>query len=192
MAREMKANQHVQPVVDVAAGTVTFNVKGYDPIILHADKLHADIMRRAALVGMAQVRIVDAAAVGMADDEGNIIPEADRIALKHKRMAELVSHYETGTAEWSRAGTGIGGGKSITLEAIARIKAVEYDQAEAWVAEYAASGKDDKGRGFEGDTKKALAYLRQGKRVAETIEAIRAERMPSPKIDADAALEALK
>lgn len=181
---KMKDNQHVKPVIDVAAGTVTFAVKGHDDLVLHMDKLHPDIVKRAALVGMAQVRIVDAAAVGMTDDEGNIIPEDDRIALKHSRMAALVEHYETGTAEWSRVGTG-GGGRSITVEALARVVfAGDYERAESAVADYAA-------KKFDGDTKKALAHFREGKRVMDAMAAIRAERTGPAKVDADAALDEL-
>ena len=181
---KLKENQHVKPVIDAAAGTVTFAVKGHDAMVLDMARLHPDIIRRAALVGMAQVRIVDAAAVGMTDDEGNIIPEDERIALKASRMAALIEHYHTGTAEWSRVGTG-GGGKSITVEAIARVMYDgDYEKAEASVAEYAA-------KKFEGNTKKALAHLRDGKRVQEAIAAIRAERATAPKVDADEALAEL-
>lgn len=181
----MKENQHVKPVVDVEAGTVTFQVKGHNDIILDIAKLHPDIVKRAALAGMAQVRIVDAAAVGMADDEGNIIPEADRIALKYTRMEELVNHYHTGTSEWSRKGTGGGGFGSITVEAIARVLGMEYAEAEIEVSKYAE-------KKFGGDTKKALAHFRQGSRVAKAMQEIRAERAPAPKLDADAALDELK
>lgn len=179
----MKVNQQVKPVVDVQAGTVTFQIAdGKEPLVLDMAKLHPDIVKQAALVGMAQVRIVDAAAVGAADEDGNIIPADKRIALKRERMSALIEHYHTGTAEWSRAATGGGGGRSLTIEAIARVRQVEYDQAEAMVADFAE-------KKYAGDTKKALAFLRQGERVAAAMDAIRKERMPAPKVDADKALE---
>jgi len=102
----MKDNQHVQPVIDLTGNSVTFKVKGHLDIILDMSRLHPDIIRQAAMVGMAQVRIVDAAAVGRADKDGLIIPEAERLAMKHERMAGLVEHYMTGTAEWSRRAAG--------------------------------------------------------------------------------------
>ena len=184
MAKEMKDNQHVQPVIDVQAGTVTFNVKGHEPIVLHADKLHPDVMKRAALVGMAQVRIVDAAAIPMARKDGSIIPTEERIALKHANMLELVEHYESGTAEWSRVSEGGGGGKSLTVEAIARVHGKTYEQAQADVEAFAK-------KRYEGDTKKALAFLRTGKRVMEAMDAIKAERTKAPVVDADNALDEL-
>lgn len=186
---QMKENQHVKPIIDVVAGTVTFQTKGMADIVLHADKLHADILKRAALVGMAQVRIVDAAAISSTDKDGRIVPEAERIATKHARMSELVAHYESGTSEWSRVGEG-GGGKSITVEAIAELKKVTYDEAEKYVEEFAATGKDGDGKGFA-DTKAALAFLRTGSRVRAAIDAIRAKRAPAPKVDADKALDDL-
>lgn len=182
--REMKENQHVQPVIDLTAGTVTFKVKGHDDIVLHSDKLHADIIKRAALVGMAQVRIVDAAAIPMTRKDGSIIPAEERIAMKHANMAELVAHYETGTAEWSRVSEGGGGGKSLTVEAIARVKEWTYEQAQEYVEKFA---KDK----YSGDTKKCLAFLRTGKRVMDAMEAIKAERMKAPVVDADNALDEL-
>lgn len=174
----MKENQQVKPVIDVEAGTVTFEVKGKKALVLEMARLHPDVVKRAALVGMAQVRIVDAAAVGAADDEGNIIPEADRIELKHSRMAALIEHYHSGTAEWSRKGSGEGGAKSITIEAIARVKGCDYEAAKAMVKRHADAV-------CKGDTKKALANLRGAKAVLEAIDAIRAERTPKPREDAD-------
>lgn len=175
---KLKDNQHVKPVIDEQAGTVTFMVKGMDSIVLHMDRLHPDIIKRAALVGMAQTRIVDAAAVGVTDDEGNVIPADERIALKHARMSALVEHYETGTAEWSRVSQGGGGAKSITIEAIARVKQCAYADAEAMVDRLAAVR-------FQSDRRAALSYLRESADVQKAIMDIRAERMPKAKVDAD-------
>lgn len=189
----MKENQHVQPIIDVEGGIVTFKVKGHDDITLDWSKLSPEVQMRAGLAGMAQVRIVDRAAVGMTDDDGNILSEADRIAMKHSRMAELVEHYHTGTSEWNLAGTG-GGGRSITIEAIGRVKGISYDEAKAEVEKFAnLQRKMPNGSlmSYKGDTKKALAFLRSGKAVSEAIAAIRAERTPAPKVDADAALAEL-
>jgi len=102
----MKDNQHVQPVIDLAGNTVTFKVKGLSDIVFDMSRVHPDIQRQAALVGMAQVRLVDAAAVGRADKDGLIIPEVERIAMKHANISELVAHYMTGTSEWSRRASG--------------------------------------------------------------------------------------
>ena len=184
MARNMKENQHVMPIIADDFSTVTFKVRGHDDLVLHMDKIHPDNLRRAACAGFAQVRIVDAAAVPAADKDGNIIPGDERVAMKHERMARLVNHYESGTPEWSRVAEG-GGGKSITIEAIARVKGVAYDEAERYVDEYAT-------RNYAGDRKECLAFLREGKRVMEAIAAIRAERAPAPKVDADAALDEMK
>lgn len=187
----LKENQHVQPVIDVEAGTVTFLTKGMPDQVLDINKCHPNIIKRAALVGMAQVRIVDRAAVGMADDDGNIIPEDERIRMKHERMGVAIAHYESGIDQWKLNVSGVGGGKSITIEAIAQVQGIDYDTAKANVEKFAETGKDGKGRAFGGDTKKALAFLRTGARVSAAMEEIRKKRLPAPKVDADAALAEL-
>lgn len=102
----MKENQTVKPIINMEAGTVTFEVKGHSNIVLHMDKVHPDNVRRAGFVGMAQVRIVDAAAIGRTDESGAIIPDAQRTATKHERMLKLVEHYESGSPEWGVKGEG--------------------------------------------------------------------------------------
>lgn len=187
---KMKENQHVKPVVDVEKGIITFKVKGLADLVFDTNKCSAVVMKRAAMVGMAQVRIMDMAAIPMQDKDGNIIPEARRITMKRERMAEGIAHYESGTEEWSRVSEG-GFGKSITLEGIAELKGVTYEEAEAFVEAQWNAAKDAEGRGFR-DAKAFMAYLRTGPKLAEKIEEIRKRRMPAPKVDADAALEALK
>ena len=184
MARNMKENQHVMPIIAEDFSTVTFKVRGHDDLVLHMDKIHPDNLRRAACAGFAQVRIVDAAAVPAADKDGNIIPADERVAMKHDRMAALITHYESGTPEWSRQSEG-GGARSITVEAIARVKGVSYEEADCYVTDYAT-------RNYGGDRKECLTFLREGKRVMEAMAAIRAERAPAPKVDADTALDEMK
>lgn len=181
--RNMKENQSVMPIIADDFSTVTFRTRGQPDIVLHMDRLHPGILKRAACSGMAQVRIVDAAAIPATDKDGNIIPADERQRMKYERMAALVEHYETGTDQWSRVSEG-GGGKSLTVEAIARVKGWTYEQAEAEVEKLA-----DKHHG--GDTKKCLAFLRGGKAVSEAMRAIREERAPAPKVDADKALAEL-
>lgn len=185
MANAMKGNQHVKPIIDVEKNEVRFVIAdGGAELVLHMDLCAEVVRKRAALAGMAQVRIVDAAAVELQDDEGNVIPAEDRIATKRERMARLIAHYETGTTDWTLRQAGGGSARSLTVDAIARVKACSYEAADAYVTEYAA-------RNYEGDRKECLAFLRDGKRIAEAMDAIRAERNAkrAHKVDADAALE---
>lgn len=182
----MKENQHVQPVIDAGSQTVTFNVRGHDALVLHMDKLHPAIIAQAALVGMAQVRIVDAAAVSRTDKEGRIVPEDIRLAMKHERMAALIAHYETGTDQWSQRASG-GGAPStaLTVEAIARVKACDYATARRYVDEYALEK-------FGGDNAKCLAFFRSAKAVKQAMLDIQNERLAeSDAGDADEALSEL-
>lgn len=179
----MKDNQQVQPII--GSNTITFNIAdGGDALVLDMEKLHPDIIRRAAMVGMAQVRIVDAAAISATDKEGNIRGRAERIRLKREAMEELIAHYHTGTSEWSRVGTG-GGGKSLTIEAIAELRDITYDDAVAMIKRSA----DAK---FAGDTKKCLATLRGSSDVQKKMADIRDRRAGPSKVDADSLLEEME
>jgi len=181
----MKENQHVQPVIDVEHQCISFNIADGKPaLVLHMAKVHQAIIERAAYVGLAQVRVVDAAAIGAADDDGNILSPAERIAEKRRRMAELIEYLETGTDQWSRTGAGGGGARSITVEAAAHVRGVEYDVALGWIDEYAS-------RKFAGNRKKALAKLRESSDILRAIRVLRDARMPAARVDADAALAEL-
>jgi hypothetical protein len=185
MTMKMKENQQVAPSIDVEAGTVTFHFRGSEtPEVLYMDKLHPSILRRAALTGMAQVRLVDAAAIGRTDDDGNLIPEDVRIQMKQHAIGALIAHYHTGTNQWGRTGGSGGGARSITVEAIARVQGCSYEDALEMVDQRAEkSGKDRKA---------ILAKLRGATAVIKAIGEIRAERAPKVgKVDADAELEAL-
>jgi hypothetical protein len=156
---------------------ITFHVKDAGDVVLNTKHLHDDIMQRAAVHGLIQ-RISDAAAKSRDEVTGKPASTQE----KRDSMADLVAYYHTGTKEWKRAGTGEGGGKSITIEAIARIKSISYEMATDYAERYAKAK-------FEGNTKKCLAFLRTGKQVMEAIAAIRAERQTAPVVDADAALD---
>lgn len=174
--RKLKENQHVMPQIDLEKGIVTFHVKGHLPIPLHMDRLHPDIIRRAAMVGMAQVRIVDAAAVGMTDKDGNIIPEADRIQMKYENMNELVRHYESGTAEWSRVSeAGPKGG--ILFKALCNLYAERTPEGiRTWL---------------DARSKKEQAALRADPKVKAEIDRIEAEMGKAANVDTTSLLASL-
>jgi len=126
----MKANQIVEPIINDAFTAVTFNVRGHKPIVLDMDKLHPDIVKRAACVGMAQVRINDAAAISRTDKEGRIIPDVDRTAMKYEAMKRLVDHYMTGTAEWAQRvakGKGDAGEIGLIIHALSLVQDVDVE-----------------------------------------------------------------
>lgn len=178
-----RENQQVEVAISEDFQSVTFQAIGHPAIVLDMTKLHPDIIRRAACAGMAQVRIVDAAAVSVADDEGNIIPVNERLEMKHNRMEVLVAHYMSGTSEWSRRGEGTGGAKSITIEAIANLKYNgDYEKAKTEIDAYAARKQIER--------KKALSNLKS-EAVLTEMARLRSVRMPKAKIDADAALSEL-
>lgn len=165
----MKDNQQIKPVVSEDFTKVTFEMRGMQDLVLDMSKLHPDVIKRAACVGMAQVRIIDAAAVSRADADGNVRTAAEMLTLKRERMEALVAHYMTGTDEWTQKRAAGGGTKDtsgITLQAMRRV----------W------PDKDCEGLAFKLETKRgisrkeAYAEFAKTKEVAAAIAAIKAER----------------
>lgn len=181
----MKANQQVQPIINELTNTITFAIgDGGEALVLDMSKVHPAIIARAALVGMAQVRIVDAAAVGAADKDGTIRTPAERMALKRQRMAALIAHYESGSDQWSIRATG---GTSapdvgITMEAVSNVMGWAMSDTAAKLDKLAEK------RGVE--RRKLLADLATDEKVAAEMDRIRAERRAKApkKVDAVALL----
>lgn len=175
----MKTNQQVDPVIANDFLSVRFDINdGGAPLTLDMTKIHPDVIRRAACVGFAQVRIVDAAAIGAADKSGAIIPTAERLAMKRARMADLIAHYETGTAEWSRVKTG-GDTGGYLFSALCRMFAATKTPAE--IRTY-----------LDGLSEKEQTALREDDTVEPVIRAIKAERsVGQPKADTKTLLAGL-
>ena len=178
MQSKPKANSVITSTYDEERNIITFTVLGAGDIPFDLNKVAASNMARAAVHGFNQ-RIPDAAAISLTDDDGNIVPKEERTALKFERMAALVAHYETGTAEWSRKGTAGGTKRSLTIEALARVKDETYESAVERVDEYA-----DRKHG--GDRKKALAVLAGTDDIKAMMRTIRDERTkPLAGVNAD-------
>ena len=180
MRSKPKSNSVVS--TSYADGIWSFSVAGVGTLALHRDQISPEVLERALVEGMSD-RIADKAAKSRDPKTG--IPASP--VEKSAAMQSLIEHYQSGTPDWTLTGAG-GGGRSLTVEAIARVKGIAYDVAEAFVAQYASAKRrmpDGKEMSFGGDTKAALAFLRQGKRVMDAMAGIRAERMPAPKVDAD-------
>lgn len=175
---KVKSNS-VVTVQQMEGGIIAITVLGAGDLTFDPAKADAANKAHAEFHGWKQ-RLSDAAAISRDPETGKPASPADKLAA----IRALVEHYESGSAEWSRIGQG-GGGKSLTIEAIAELKGVEYAAAEAMVVNMAAVE-------YEGDTKKFLAFLRQGAAVSAKMEEMRKARMPAPKVDADAALDELK
>ena len=165
----MKDNQQIKPVISESFDKVTFEMRGMQNLVLDMAALHPDVIKRAACVGMAQVRIIDAAAVSRTDAEGVIRTATEMLELKRERMEALITHYMTGTAEWTQkraSGTGTKDTSGITLQAMRRV----------W------PDKDCEGLAFKLETKRgitrkeAYAEFAKTKEVAAAIAAIKAER----------------
>lgn len=167
----MKTNQMVEPTIAEDFSSVSFAVRGLATLTLDMGKLHGDIVRRAACVGMAQVRIVDAAAVSRTDKNGKLRTADEMIALKHERMSALIAHYETGTAEWSRVREASGARGGYLFEALCEM--YEGKQTPEQVREFLDALSD-----------KEQAALRDDDTVAPVIAKIKKARSEGqPKVD---------
>ena len=178
----MKANQTVGYVIDTDAGTIEFTVKGHKPFTLDMAKVHESNRRYASFVGMAQVRIVDGAAIGRNAKDGSIIPEDERCAMKDARMRTLVAHYETGTADWEikrAARTPVVDSLDDIRLAVARATRATVEAVEAQLVKRV--------REHGGDIEAQLRYLAGAKSVRLALAELKAERAPQ-RVDADEAL----
>lgn len=177
MQTKPKSNSVITHVWNMEAGTIRFNVKEAGKVTLDITKIHADNVTRAAYHGFTQ-RVSDGAAIPRDTKTGLSATPQEKL----EAITAICNHYMSGSADWRLVVAT--DGRALTVEAIARVKGVDYDTANGWVEEFAKAK-------YEGDTKKALAFLRDGERVREAMEAIRAERLATipAKVDADAALE---
>lgn len=184
MQQKPKSNSLITSTYDEEMNTLIFNVLGVGEIKLDLNRVHTNNINRAAIHGFNQ-RIPDSAAIPKRDKNERLIPERERTQMKFERMKDLRDFYESGTPEWSRVSEGGGGGgKSITLEAIARWRNCTYEEAQARVEQHAEMHKMD--------MKAALAFFRTGAKTKNAIQEIRDERALSrvPEgLDADAMLE---
>lgn len=158
---KLKDGQQIRYEISADSRTVTFYRRG-GMRVFSIDKVHEDNQRRACAVGFAQVRITDAAAIGRADKDGRIIPEAERTEMKWARMMRLVEHYESGTAEWNLRST----------PRAARLKGPSMEDIrealrQIGISEARIGGLDDE----------RLKVLATGKTVAEKLLEIERERI---------------
>jgi hypothetical protein len=169
MANTTEQSRQISPEISDDLNTITFNIRGAQPLILDMMKLHPDIIRRAACAGMAQVRIIDAAAVARSDGAGGVRSDAEMLELKRERMAALIDHYMTGTDEWTikrSAGGGVPKESGLTLAAMKRVWPDR--DPEDLITGIMTKRMIDK--------KAALALFAKTKEVAAAMAAIKAER----------------
>ena len=167
--------------VTVESDTVlVFDVLGAGRLRFDTAKAHSALIQRAAMHGWKQ-RIADAAAMSRNPENGQPASPEDKM----EAMAALIAHYESGSPEWSRRGSGGGSGVSpaLVVEAVARVKDVSVNEASAMIDRMAAADGTDR--------KAAIAKLREAPTVAKTMLAIKAERLAAVPAD-DSLLDGLK
>lgn len=146
-------------------GSILFNVKGAGEFRFDPAKTSEANQRRAMLHGFVQ-RIADAAAMSRNTTTGQAASPADKMAA----MQRLVSHYESGSTDWSpaRAEGKAGGLDQVILAAVVEATGKTTEEVRAMVA---------KGAEGKGITPKAyLAALGTAKLVAPIVARIRGEQ----------------
>ena len=160
----MKANSIIGTEV-LSAGVIRFHVKGAGFVDFDTTKVHVDVAVRAAQHGFIQ-RISDAAAISRDPETGRPATAEEKMA----KMAALIAHYETGTAEWSRVQAG-GPKGGLLFDALCRL----YGHQKA---------PSDIRTWLDGLSDKEQAALREDATIAPVIAAIKAERAKDqPKMD---------
>lgn len=156
---------------EVTDDHVVFHVLGVGDIALNMAAISSENKARACLHGMIQ-RISDAAAISRDSETGEAATPQD----KYDAMQRLVTHYESGTSEWSRrpvAGEGKSGGLLFKALCAMSAETKTADEIREWMAT---------------KTKAQLTALRNSPKVA----AIIAELRPvSIEVDADALMDEL-
>lgn len=165
----MKDNQQINPVVAADGMSIEFELRGLPSLKFDLRKVSEINRNRAAAVGFADVRIVNAAAISRNAPDGSVRSAAEMLKLKREKMEALIQHYESGTTEWrvKRASGGTTRDTSgITLQAMQRVWPDKDCEALA--------GQLEQKRGIS--RREAYAEFAKTKQVAEAIAAIKAER----------------
>lgn len=164
-----------------------FKVRGFGDILLDLEKVSVANISWAVVHGFGQ-RLPDSAAISRTDKDGRIVPQDQRDRTKGEKMTELRDFYETGTEEWERAKRGGDGGAAVemarVLQAIMKVSAISNEEA-------LRRSKIHADNLFGGDVRRALKHLATGKRVAEVLREMEAQRMPDDLPDADELVDQL-
>lgn len=176
MQSKPKANSTIVTALDVD-GNLVFNVLGAGVVKFHPEKANPVCRAKAERHGWFQ-RIADAAAMSRTDEDGKIIPPAELAKAKFDAISRLITHYETGTAEWSRVAAATGPKGGLLFKALCRMfQAKTADEVRAWM---------------KAKTRDELAALRVEPKVKAIIDAIEAESVNVEGIDTEAMLGELE
>lgn len=147
---------------------IQFDVLNAGTFVLNVETLSARVREQAMIHGMIQ-RISDAAAISRNPETGQPATPEEKFAA----MKALADHYESGTDEWRRTGTGGGERTSILFRALVNL--------------YPAKTPEDIREWIKSKSKTELAALRNSSKVRAEIDRI------SPKAgDADEMLAELE
>lgn len=173
MQSKQKSNSVVTHTHDADAQTITFTIRGEEPLVLDLQRISDEVAERAFIHGMVQ-RISDAAAISRDTVTGQPATPAD----KRARMAALIDHYMSGTVEWKLATTtSRGPNEGLTISAMGDVFHKLAEECREMVRALAAI------RGIT--EREALSVFAGSVEVAQRIAEIRAARAAEAGISAD-------
>lgn len=168
MNTKAKSNSVITYAYDAETNAITYTVLGVGDLVLNLDQVSVKNRDYAAVHGFGQ-RIPDAAAIPRDTETGKSATPQE----KFDAMAKLVTHYNSGTSEWSRvreAGEGNSGG--LLLAALTQLSPTKSkDEIRSWM---------------KSQTRTQLNALREKDSVKKVIDSLRPT--PSISVDTDAML----
>lgn len=111
---------------------IVFAFDGLESITFDSEIASVACRERAEMHGWEQ-RIRDNAAITRKQKDGTVITVTE--AMRRDAVAEMVSHYESGTENWSVRGPGSVAKQNPVIAAIAAKRNCTYAEAEQFLAE---------------------------------------------------------
>lgn len=127
----MKQTERITRSLDLDAMTVTFNVPGFDPLIIAATALPTDVQRYATLHGINQT-CGDAAAIEYTQPDGTV--RKPTMAEKYRAIADRAERLQTA---W-KSESGGGEDASLLVEALMMLSGADRETVEFEVAAMSA------------------------------------------------------
>lgn len=181
-------------IFTVQDGKLTWDYGPLGKAVFDPNKASAENRARAMLHGFKQ-RIGDKAALEADPATGKTSP-AEKLA----KQLQIIEHLESGSTDWNMKAGGGGGNVSYVTRALVRLGVYsgtdvsDPTKALAFIKSLADSPHPKiVALGFKGQTGKVRDWLERSTKIAEAIEAIKAEeRASAPAVDPDALLEEIE
>jgi len=117
----------MKKVINAATRTVEFTFEGLPPVLFDTSVVTAANRDYAMLHGFA-ARIGDNAAIQKSAENSYVVTEA----MRREAVMELVTHYRSGSEDWSPKAKAKAAAQNPHIQAIAEKRNCTYEEAMAW------------------------------------------------------------